>query len=65
MNQTYTIKFIHRINEDGSIDSICRDCFVTVATSRSRSDLESKEHSHACEPMLLDRYSRYKKVSVG
>jgi hypothetical protein len=65
MNQTYTIKFIHRINEDGSIDSICRDCFTTIATGRLRSDLESQERQHACEPMLLERYSGYKKVSVG
>lgn len=62
MNQTYTIKFIHRINEDGSIDSICRDCFVTIATARSRADLEFEERRHACEPMLLERYTRYKKV---
>jgi len=54
MNQTYTIKFIHRINEDGSIDSICRDCFVTIASARSRSDLEPQERQHACEPMLLE-----------
>ena len=36
MAQTYTIKFIHRINGDGSIDSICRECFVTIATAYSR-----------------------------
>jgi hypothetical protein len=64
MNHTYTIKFIHRINEDGSIDSICRDCFVTIATGRSRADLEQQEHHHACEPTLLERYTRYKKVAV-
>jgi hypothetical protein len=64
MNQTYTIKFIHRINEDGSIDSICRDCFTTIATARSRGDLEPEEHKHDCEPMLLERYTRYKKVAV-
>ena len=61
MTQTYTIKFIHRINEDGSIDSICRDCFVTIATAYSRSELELQEHNHACEPVLLERY---KKVSA-
>jgi hypothetical protein len=58
MGQTYTIKFIHRINEDGSIDSICRDCFVTVATARSTSDLEDGEHEHACEPALIQRYKK-------
>ncbi len=62
MNQTYTIKFIHRINEDGSIDSICRDCFATIATARSRGQLEPEERKHACEPMLLARYGQYKKV---
>lgn len=64
MNQTYTIKFIHRINEDGSIDSICRDCFVTIATARTRSELEAHEHKHDCEPMVLERYAGYKKLAV-
>jgi hypothetical protein len=64
MNQTYTIRFIHRINEDGSIDSICRDCFLTIATARSRSDLEVQERQHACEPMLVERYAAYKKLAV-
>jgi hypothetical protein len=61
MTQTYTIKFIHRINEDGSIDSICRDCFITIATAFSRAELALQEQNHACEPMLLERY---KKVSA-
>lgn len=58
MDQTYTIKFIHRINQDGSIDSICRDCFVTVATAKSTTDLEREEHVHTCEPVLLLRYKK-------
>ena len=56
--QTYTIKFIHRINQDGSIDSICRDCFVTIASAHSRSELEPDERNHVCEPMLLERYKK-------
>ena len=64
MNQTYTIKFIHRINEDGSIDSICRDCFVTIATARTQSDLQAQERQHSCEPMILERYEGYKKLAV-
>ena len=58
MAQTYTIKFIHRINQDGSIDSICRDCFLTIATALSRSELEYEERQHVCEPMLLERYKK-------
>ncbi|WP_109489051.1 hypothetical protein [Occallatibacter savannae] len=64
MNQTYTIKFIHRINEDGSIDSICRDCFVTIATGRSRLELAPQEQQHTCEPMTIQRYEGYKKLAV-
>jgi hypothetical protein len=40
MTQTHTVQFIHRLNEDGTIDSICRDCFVTIATEESASVLE-------------------------
>jgi hypothetical protein len=58
MAQTYTIKFIHRINGDGSIDSICRECFVTIATAYSRSELARDEQAHACEPVLLERYKK-------
>lgn len=61
MNQSYTLQFIHRLNEDGTIDSICRDCFVTVANALSRSDLEPSEQQHRCEEVLLERY---KKVPV-
>lgn len=58
MTQAYTIQFIHRINEDGSIDSICRNCFLTIATALSRSELEREERQHDCEPLLLERYKK-------
>lgn len=61
MSQPYTLQFIHRLNEDGTIDSICRDCFLTVATSTSEADLERGERKHACDPQLIERY---KKVRV-
>ena len=59
MSQTYTLQFLHRLNEDGTIDSICRECFLTVATAFSRSDLEREEHNHRCEPSLLERYKKH------
>jgi hypothetical protein len=62
MAQTYTLKFTHRLNDDGTIDSICRECFLTVATALSRSDLEQREREHTCDAALLERY---KKVRAG
>lgn len=58
MSQPYTLQFIHRLNEDGTIDSICRDCFVTVATGLSHSALKQGEQQHTCEPALLERYKK-------
>ena len=41
-------RYIHTLNGDGSIDSICTLCFEVIGTGRS--DLELKEHEgmHAC-----------------
>ena len=58
MSQTYTLQFIHRLNDDGTIDSICRECFVTVATALSPADLQRDEHQHKCETSLLERYKK-------
>ena len=58
MTQTHTVQFVHRLNEDGTIDSICSDCFVTVATDVSPSHLELEERKHKCDASLLDRYKR-------
>lgn len=58
MTQTHTLQFAHRVNEDGTIDSICRDCFITVATALFDSDLEPGERTHHCEPCLIDWYKK-------
>jgi hypothetical protein len=58
MTQTHTVQFIHRLNEDGTIDSICRDCFVTIATEVSASVLERAEGGHKCDPWLIERYKK-------
>ena len=61
MIQTHTAWFVHRLNDDGTIDSICSDCFITVATAVSesvleRSVLEREEREHNCTPLPLYRY---------
>lgn len=60
MTQTYTIQFLHRLNDDGTIDSICRECFVTIATALSRGELQLEERKHHCEPELLERYKNHR-----
>ncbi len=53
-----SLGFTHRENRDGTIDSVCRRCYVTVCTSSWEADLESAEKDHACDPALLERWSR-------
>jgi hypothetical protein len=48
--------FPHRTNGDGSIDSICPQCFRTVGTSTYQADLDAIEASHVCDPALLNYY---------
>jgi hypothetical protein len=53
--------FVHRSNRDGTIDSICSRCFVTVATGLRTADLRQHELDHKCDPRLLERYQRRQK----
>jgi hypothetical protein len=46
--------FIHRINRDGNIDSFCRKCLITVASSQWEAELDSAETSHECDPIQLE-----------
>jgi len=43
----------HRHNEDGSYDSICTTCYVTVASSWSEAALAEHEGAHTCDSALL------------
>lgn len=48
-------QFAHRVNRDGTIDSICRDCFATVATVEREADLANAEKDHVCSPWTRQR----------
>ena len=56
MTQSHTIRFVHRLNNDGTIDSICCDCFITVATATSESALQREEQKHMCDAWVIERY---------
>ncbi len=42
-------QFAHRQNADGTIDSICLQCFHTVATGETNAALTLQETAHRCE----------------
>jgi hypothetical protein len=45
--------FQHRRNKDGSYDSICSSCYITVAHSRQEADLAAHEQAHICHSAFL------------
>ena len=47
--------FPHRRNRDGSIDSICLKCLLTIATVRNELDLHLHDKNHICLPSILSQ----------
>jgi hypothetical protein len=41
--------FAHRRNDDATIDSICRNCFLVVGRAFKKGDLEYLELRHVCQ----------------
>jgi hypothetical protein len=50
------LKFAHRFNADGTVDSICPRCFVTVDSAAKELYLVVNEEQHICDPFLVARY---------
>jgi hypothetical protein len=46
--------FAHRTNADGTTDSICKTCFVTVGTAEESAALLELERVHICDPWKLE-----------
>jgi hypothetical protein len=49
-------KFNHRVNTNGTVESICLSCFLTAARADIGSDLQVLEAGHQCddkEPSIL------------
>jgi hypothetical protein len=47
--------FPHRHNRNGSFDSICTQCFMTVATKSNEAELRGPENAHVCSGFDLGR----------
>lgn len=49
--------YTHRRNSDGTTDSVCRRCYVTVVTACREADLDCAEHNHHCDPKVFDSWN--------
>jgi hypothetical protein len=45
--------FTHRQNKDGSFDSICMTCYVTIASRNYVWELGRDELEHKCNPLTV------------
>jgi hypothetical protein len=52
---TFPPFFPHRRNTDGSYDSICLRCLLTIANSRTEADLAKREKYHVCNLSILSQ----------
>jgi hypothetical protein len=57
--------FVRRANSDGTTDSICRECFVTVCTSARETELERAERGHICDPSALNKWKKMQYPKSG
>jgi hypothetical protein len=51
-------EFVHRSNPNGTTDSICTKCFLTVATAKWEANLDSAEQTHKCESWRVERFKK-------
>ena len=47
--------YAHRKNNDGTFDSICRRCFLTIASETSEPKLTDHEEVHQCEALAQEK----------
>lgn len=55
-------EFVRRSNRDRTVDSICKRCLATVASSDSELVLDRSEKAHVCDPAYIERW---KNLSEG
>ncbi len=51
-------QYAHRRNYDGTVDSICKRCYLTVARAYREMDLTQLEVRHICQPVERRRATR-------
>jgi hypothetical protein len=48
MNAAGDLEFVHRLHADGTFDSICMSCFLTIGTAESEPALVGQDKIHQC-----------------
>lgn len=56
--------FSYRENHDGTADSVCQRCYVTVCTSKCETDLHRAEKKHVCDVDFLARWRRMTRFAL-
>jgi hypothetical protein len=56
--KTPNVQFPHRVNLNGTHESICRVCLTTVATVEREDDLAVFDSQHVCDPMRVYQMNR-------
>jgi hypothetical protein len=47
-------KFPRRRKSDGSVDSICPNCYLTIATAQNEDELVALEQGHVCASLAVE-----------
>jgi hypothetical protein len=50
-----TTFYPHRLNRDGTFDSICPRCFLTVAHTQTEAELFAYDRVHVCKYWVVPR----------
>jgi hypothetical protein len=53
MQSSVSKRFPHRLNRNGSYDSICTTCLATVSTQLREADLVAAEEEHVCDSLSM------------
>jgi hypothetical protein len=53
MADKQAIFYPHRLNRDGSFDSICLTCFATVVYAKTEAELVDSDKDHVCDSGFL------------
>ena len=59
------LEFSHRMNKDGTTDSVCPRCFTTIGRSTWEADLDRMEAAHSCDPARLASFSQHRRMPVA
>jgi len=54
----------HRHNKDGSYDSICLTCFLTISHAETEAELTQQETAHFCNVTLLSSRADYRQTKA-